>query len=768
MADDQHTVEVKLVADASKLRETMKTAVDSTKSMGNMSQRMRKAGIRGHKDLAKITKKLKKDDSGSFGASLRAEKKLAEAMRKRISTMRDLRRAGEGNRREIEKEFRALQKLEKAHSSIRGQRHKAGMFTGRERMSKSVSGSGLAGAANAVGGGLLGIGSMIAGAIVGVITSQLTSAYSMYVSHGKAQAGLIGSGTAADYRKAKFGGAKFGYSAVDTAGQALGAARATGQLGSVTTSQALSRATSLDVGESTNFMGMLTRAGHGFGGKGGTTGKREMVNILAAGTASGLDRARMPEFFQSVTQLAQIAGSTTGGDINTSELARVMSAFGASGQSGLQGARGASVAAKLDAAIKGPGGGEQGDALVLRSLGFGKPGGEANYYEARRRKERGFVGEGGTQNLIDLWRQVGDEYGGMGGQKAKLAFAEVTKLSLDLVESIKVVMDKGLSAAGTKAELSGLTTAGAGSIEEQALAAMKEGFGHVAHRIAELDNRSLKMGETIAADVEAMQDAINSIVMHYFPDMVEALHRIRGGVDAIHGFLVELWGNDLPAAEANQRLAEGNKELTKIVREYQAGTITKEEATTRGSRVVGSLEGARMRTQNHVGTSTLLWEAVKHGVTKIMQNPLSIPGHLGLAPEGPTAQEEREERIEALRSGSNKARNLIQSIDAGGVWGTGNARDAINDFVTSNASARATATPHTGEDFDNLFRPGGALGAEFREFVEQNQSSYAETQILLQQMAATVSQAEQSRAADRNADGHRATPPTIVLPPFEM
>ena len=744
MADQKHTIEVELIADAKKLRNAIKEARSSTQQMGGMADRMKKAGIKGHKDLAKITNKLKKGDKKGYAFSIREEKKLEKAMLKRIRAMRQMQRQQKNNRKEIEREARALAKLERQHRKLRSSRHKAGIFTGRERMGramkgqKQVTGSGLAGAANMIGGLAMGAISAIGGALIGMVTSQLSDAYATRQQYGRAYGGLIGQGgRRRDLERARGRGQRFGFGGIETATQARGVARQTGQIGAVTTAQALARSTGADVMEAGSFMGQLTRLGQGFGGKAGKGGKKELVNVLAMGFESGLDRARMPEFMQSVGTLAERAGAATAGDVDVGSISRIMALMGKGG-SGLQGARGSRVLGRLDQAVKGPGGGEAGQALMLQAFGFGKPGGQTSYYDALRRQEQGVLGEGGAENLRALFSETKSQYGG--GEAQILALRNMTGLTIDQLEAMREVVESGDDQESQMERLKELA-AESKSIEEQGLDAMRKGFGDTVKRVAQLENRLIGMGEALKEPVERIQNVINRLIDRFFPVIVEALERIASFLEEIFRFIQDWAGDDVVNSGedgAKARYDNAKKQIPILLAQYRSNQIGRDEFHKRRAEIIGKLQGASMRMFRDRGVGTAMGEGLEQ-VGADMWRALG-----GIADETGEEYRRRQQR-------ENTA--LITGLMGEGDdrLGGSEGREAIQAYMQQELNARQRRRIEQAEwpAQEQMFLRGGRHYEDYVRFLEAHSQQYSETLQMIRDTNALV----QDMARENNEGG---------------
>lgn len=553
MVDVKKEVKLEFTADTSGVKRAMQEFSAYQKEMSQNASKISATGLKSHKDISKIAQKNHKLEELTRGKkALRAEALMQRAVKKTTSEIVKRQRAYGGIVKHVDGLRTRLQKVTQETRKAGGEmRRILGDFFG---------GGGGGGRGGAGGGGgragggrgrfagtkgffktlLKGIGGMVMGGVMGLLggafgllTGQLSGGYAEREQYGRAYGQLAGTGgrLSALNRQMHFG-ARMGFGGIEMAQQALPFARATGVVGggALRTGMALQRASSLNAGEAAGFMGLLTQAGTGFGGKAGRAGKAELVKTLALGVHSGLDRARMPEFFAATTQLVQRQMGATAGRVDSSAAARLLAMLGASGQPGLQGARGGQIAAALDKAIRQPGGGEAGQAFMLQAMGFGKPGGGASYYEALRKQERGVFGAG---NLQAMFAESQAQYGG--GQAQILALRQLTGLTIDQLEAVRDVVNSNMTNAEKQEALKKIESE-AKSIEEQALDEMKE-FGDTTRHMAELQNRSIGIGDQIKESVEDIQRVVNELISEFMPEIAAALKAIASTVKAIWEYL---------------------------------------------------------------------------------------------------------------------------------------------------------------------------------------------------------------------------------------
>jgi hypothetical protein len=390
--------------------------------------------------------------------------------------------------------------------------------------------------------GALGLGLGLGGGILGFLMGGISNAYAAHQRLGLAEFGLTGMGTRKQYaqgkRAAGKGGVAFGFSAAETAQQAAGVGRSTGSIGDVYRAQQFARAGGgMDVGEATGIMGAFRQGGMTFGGKSGPKALAEMIKL---GMTSGLERARLPEYLHSVAEVTEQVGSRTIGDVDIKGIAKNLAFLGKETGMGA-GHRTAALASHLDQAIRAPGGGEAGQAMVLRAMGFGKPEGNVGYYDALKKQQRGFQGTGGAQNLLDLFQQTYSEFGkvGEGGssnkqQMANLAFQQMAPgLTLDQIEKLGDIYNDSTKTMDEKLKLIEDEMKKAAPLEKQALDATKGGFQGVKAHLAGIENQMAGLGGQIAKELNKIQKEQMKWMVAGWPLVLDAMRAISENLPKI-------------------------------------------------------------------------------------------------------------------------------------------------------------------------------------------------------------------------------------------
>jgi hypothetical protein len=425
-----------------------------------------------------------------------------------------------------------------------------------------VSGLGLAGAGMAVAGaatggaiGVLGgatnfatgLASKVAGSIVGFATSGFSNAFQAYLQQGQAMGGLIGLGSRAQFaRRGQVGGSKLGYSIAETAQQAGAVGVASGNINAVYQAQQYNRATGMDVGQVAGYMGAVRQAGFGFGGqfysgndriggktmsgRAGNAGADELKKVVAAGMAAGIEKSRLGEFVSGTMSMVQQLNAGRAGSVDIGGVASFQSMLSRSGHAGFQGARGAQVSAQLAQAAMNPGGGEAGQAMVLQSLGFGKPGGKTSYYDALKQQQMG-----GSENIMAMFKEVYSQKGIAGGggskdqqQEANLILNKMTGLSLDQIEKLGDILNSDKSAEEKMKEVKKQMEA-AVPIDKQALNEMKKGFGSTVEYLAGISDFTAMIGASVAPYMMAAQKTqlnLLKILADLMPDLVDGIQGV--------------------------------------------------------------------------------------------------------------------------------------------------------------------------------------------------------------------------------------------------
>lgn len=582
MPEVKTQVLIELQLEMKKLKGQMKEFMDSLKASQKQIRDMTKEGVEKNKEYLKSIEEIGKAQQKVAQQASRAEKQKQDAINKTSRGLKD-------QQKKLAEQAKFWDKIKSAPGGFgRGMMAGAGL----SGLTQNVTARGA--------GGLMGRGiSAAVGGVANFFMSGISNAYQQFMQLGQARGGLVGLGTPGQMRAGRragggVGGAGLGFNAMETALQARGVGRATGNIGAVFRAQQFARAYGMDVGEAGGYMGMLRQAGYGFGGQVrgpggqmqavGRQGTRELQKIIEAGMISGLEKGRIGEFLQGVSSITGQLGAQLPGKINVSGIAAQAAVLGQSKLPGFQGARGMQLLGRINQAIQAPGGGEAGQAMVLQALGFGKPGGGTRYYEALKMQEQGLNDPRNLPKIMkEVYSQLGDPAQGgraMVNEEANLALKEMFGVSLRQAEELQNIQASNLSAEEKQKKIVDIMEASK-PIEEQSLNAMKEGFGGVVKYTAGIFDRQAAIGGRVAKYFMALQDlqlkALKALV-DWLPKLGEAVDYLKKlfliESKKIEG-LIKTFAGD-PVSQMKQFLAKQEKLMMKAeaipkAGEYQVG-----------------------------------------------------------------------------------------------------------------------------------------------------------------------------------------------------
>ena len=324
----------------------------------------------------------------------------------------------------------------------------------------------------------------------------------------------------------------------------------------------------MDASEISSMFGELRRAGGVFG----AAQKSDFQKILAAGVKAGVDASTLPEYLEGVTSLTARAGGVAGGAVSALPYAQLLAMFEKSGAAGLKGARGASVLSALEQGFRSPGGGAEGMAVVMGSLGFGRVGGNVSYYQAKKMMQQGFQGPGGANYLKNLFDYVDTITGG--GEEANLYLEGLMggRLSLEQIETVRDALGKGASADQVSKMLGEMTMTELDvlkSIDNN----MRE-FLRASKRAADIQKKDIQRGAEFADPLESIQSMLHQFLMTTMPVVKTTLEAINKAL----GFLI-------PGIEKMVKLLSGQEEDASIL-----PSDTFYEATGRGYKLRSQAE----------------------------------------------------------------------------------------------------------------------------------------------------------------------------------
>jgi len=542
LAEDTHKIALELVLEGQQqVNQDLKKVAKDTATFGSVSKRLEKQTIRHAKERTKLEDKWNSPKAKK--KLINDEKAVNTQLKERIGLIRK-------QGAEVDKLARKMERVANGQDANDPRSDPRG----RRSLGRGIR--------RAAGGAVL----AAAGAGIGLMSSQIRQGYAQHAQYGIGRAGMMGSDATTAGLDAVLGqGTKLGYDKLQGVQQARAVAMATGNYKATTTAQELTRSTMLDMGQSTGLMGQLTQAGGGFGGQAGAAGNKQLQKIITLGFSAGIDKARLPEFIQGASGVIKAQAARQGGNIDSVGFASVLQAMGAGGASGLQGARGASVFQRLNESIVKPGGGEAGQAMMLQAFGFGKPGGGASYYEAKKRQQEGATPENVKAMFGEFGRQKGQS-----GEAQILAMETVTGLSITQLEELRDVVEN-MEGPGRDAKLQDILD-GAEKPELRAAKGIEE-LGDMAKQQAIVTNHSLAIGAQVAASVKEMQIALNEMVTHLIPYATKVLE----GMAAIMKAVANIMGGGMAGTDSDADIfgikRKFDPKTGTVATNYKGGTI---------------------------------------------------------------------------------------------------------------------------------------------------------------------------------------------------
>lgn len=316
---------------------------------------------------------------------------------------------------------------------------------------------------------------------------------------------------------------QLGYSPEETVAGYRQFGRATGSSNDTQLGMTAARVLGMDPTEIAGIFGELRRGGGTFGEK----GTKDFQRILQAAVKGGVDASTLPEYLEGLKSLTASASGRAGGNVSALPYAQLLSLFEKSGASGLKGARGASVLSALEEGFKSPGGGDEGLAAIMGSLGFGRAGGNTSYYSAKKMMQQGF--QGGSGQLRNLFDYVDRITGG--GEEANLYMEGLMggRLSLDQIEKVRGAMAQGTPSTQLDAMLKDMTES-----ELDVLQSIDENlaeFLHAAARTTGIQFQSIDRGREYAPTVESLQDMMNTFIHDMMPLVKTTMDRVADALE---------------------------------------------------------------------------------------------------------------------------------------------------------------------------------------------------------------------------------------------
>ena len=581
MADQNSRVTLEINVDDKQVVESARKQRKAYEDINKLNAK----GLKQQKETVKDVSKLKGKTE-----SPQAQRKLLEGLRQRAKYERDI-------TRHMREQDRIAQRMKRAGgggplsifggfgggpgrgfggggsglgnmSMRRFGRGMGGMFGGMGRM-------GLAGMARMMGplGLLLSGAGAVGGFAYGATSAKIRAGHSMHMDEQRALARLAGGGTSRiAMERAQNLGAGYGFGPLDTLSQARDVARQTGSARAVTSAQAFSRSSMMEVGETANIMGSFARGGTKFTGTRSGAGEQQMQRMWANIFSTGLDKSRFGEAALGLGQLADAVGGRAGGDVNVRGISDLYGDMGSTGASGLMGKRGISVMQQLNRAIQAPGGGEHGQALMLQALGFGKPGGNTSYYEAVKMQQEGLNSPDIVRKLFgETKRQTG------GGEEQALLLSRMTSLTITQVEKLRDALEQtaGLTQQERQDRIE-KTLKEMKPIDEQGLDETKR-MADLMQTMVQHELNTLRAGRLTSQILLDIQSTTNRLTDALLPLAREILKVVRD----IYSFINPFAKRDTEAAPSKSDIGNRVKQLQDINKAEREGKISAQEAAQR-------------------------------------------------------------------------------------------------------------------------------------------------------------------------------------------
>lgn len=512
--------------------------------------------------------KLQQKSQKTRAQTIRAEKKHARQEMKRIKDTYKLKettaRKELDHVRRKKRETESSQRVEKRHTDAMARSHSQSRRKERDHV-RGMNREMKRGPLGRVGRAMGKVGLFAGGGLLGLALGAALRGYRDYIAYQQSLGPTIGLGARAQtgirqmretytgrWRRNKEGKryrervGSLGFNLDQTAALVPEMARATGVVNPLALMTGM-RATGMGSGETAGILGALRQAGLGFAGpatvfQGGrerqmnltdNRGKKAFEQMIAGGMYSGLEQARLPEFFKGVTTLLGQQQQLITGVVDPQGTTKLMGALGAFGRRigavGLQGTRGAQLMGTLGRAVLQPGGGPEGMAFMRQAMGYGRPGG-VSLYEAEKGRERGLTKENFGRVMGELKRQWGTGQSaawelramapGLGLEQAEklIRFSEEGQVNMEEVEKI---LEE------------------AKPLELRAAEAMEKAATALTH-IAGKHDRSIGRGAKAAKMIEEMEKAQEKVADWMIDKLPGILAAIKKALDTIAGILRDI------------------------------------------------------------------------------------------------------------------------------------------------------------------------------------------------------------------------------------
>lgn len=516
MADTLYKVNVKFHADVSDYLKSVKHLTKEGKTINLQNAKMSAVATKQQKAVIKLAKDSSKHHnqvSPKRSRELKEQSKLLQQQNKELK-----------EQLELEKKLAKERGSRGGRGGGRGGGGGGGGGGGSQPRQRPP-GQGIGGpqgwAADLTQGILMGIGGQLVKGLVSLISmpfQAISGQYEAYRSYAMSRsrlAGYAGGGISLDgSTEARKNLIQYGFSPEESISLLASTAKATGGTGGYQAAGAFSKLLGMDA---TGLLGSFAQAGQGV--KTQNAAEKALTRAVAAGIYSGLDKARLPEFVEGLQSLTGAAGGRAASVINPQEYARVLGLLGKTGLPGLQGSRGVGVAQALDQGFRNPGGGDEGRALVMASLGFGTPSGQTSWYNATKMMQQG-LSVNGAGRMRALFRQTDNVY--QSQQESNVAIGEMFGLSLDQVEGVRQAFGKK-SDREIDQMLKDMTAS-----EKDVLIdirnILKDSFLDQNRLQAEVADEQITAGDSMHEAMEDMQRILREFIVDVLPAMVRSVN----------------------------------------------------------------------------------------------------------------------------------------------------------------------------------------------------------------------------------------------------
>lgn len=519
MAEDSNTLITKIILDDSDFKRGIKNVQSQVKTDASVAERVNKKTWKEEDKRRNIESKDRRERRKTTEAEERSIRRVNEYKARGY-------RADETARRKERDYARAKEREERKRARGVGGAGEGG--AGGGGTGGKGGGRGRGGLMGRMAGGAMGMLKALpfagVGALAGLVASHAAAGYGAYVGSAGARAGLQGL-SGSHYSIDKQLGVRMGYDQNVMYGAARSIARQTGSMGAVNQAAILSRYYGGDMGEIGSFMGSLTRGGSADFRR--PEGQKVLGRVMADAVKSGLNKSRAGEHLEAVASMIQQVGSRQAVDVDAGGISGLLSLIGRYGGEGLRGARGMNVLAGIDQGIRSGGTTEGSEAFVLQTIGFGRPGSNMDYFEAKRIQERGLFGgkDGPNIDLLMGMLKNAQEYAGGSREGAAYYLVKDGLAGNATMDQILELWD-ALDAAGgdsekIKAAIEKISEE-AKPIDEKMLSINEELLKVTQNQALDL-NRLIEIGEELYPVVRTLVEYLQTLVDVLLPPIVWAL-----------------------------------------------------------------------------------------------------------------------------------------------------------------------------------------------------------------------------------------------------